>query len=134
VFGDYSDVPVTDSDLLAGVDASGQALDAGEAQAVQVARQKLRALGVPEVSQGIFTKRYAMTAAEQQRYDDALSVSNIFNETGNTVSMAASSIGDGLRSTAGVAGNVWDGLNKTLIIVSILVGVLTLSSFVRNRK
>lgn len=114
---------VTDADLIGNAD-----LTPDEAIAVQAARNRLRQAGfVKETSLGVFTKNYGMTASEQQKYDDALSIGNVFAETKNTVS-------SGLGSLASGGAALWDGLNNTLIIVSVLVGVLTLHSLLSGRK
>lgn len=123
---------VVDSDLLNAIQTGEDTFD--EATAVQAARNRLRAAGfVRETSLGVFTKNYGMTAQEQARYDAATSPAGIFAEVGNTVGGGWQSIVNGASSIGNAAGGLWDGLNKTLIIVSILVGVLTLHSLLKKK-
>lgn len=107
---------VTDADLL---NASDYTQD--EKVATQAARNRLRKAGVVESSPGVFVKSYGMTAAEQAAYDQATSIPAVFGQIGTT-------IGNGFSAAPGI----WDGLNKTLVIVSVLVGVLTLGSLLRK--
>lgn len=122
---------VTDADLIALVNSGGDTPD--EAVATQAARNRLRNAGFTrETSLGVFSKNYGATASEQAAYDAALSPSNVFNEVQNTVGGGWQSIVSGASSVGNAASGLWDGLNKTLIIVSVLVGVLTLHSLLKK--